>query len=799
MKPVALTVPLNTPTTVDLRSFISISGLTGVAIAVDAVHGVTEVDGTKVTYSPKQDYFGSDAFTYYAFGDDGASPPAVVTVTVTGRPDPAQDANVVGLIGAQSQVARRFSRAQISNIQRRMESLHVDPPGSGAAAPAAGRGTGPSVRPVAGGPSGTPAAARGIGEPMASGGDDVLREAQPNAGGFVRAGGQPADPVPRAAAAGASGLLPASFVNSVVSMAQSGTVNLANSTERGAATAGTANGLGLWIGGNASFGTRNSTENRAGSRFSTDGITVGGDWRSNDRLVFGMGVGYAKDDTRFGDDGTKMKSDGTSVAAYASYQPSRSTFIDALLGYGTLDFDTHRYVSSVDDFANASRNGRQIFGSVAGGYEYRSEGVLLSPYGRLDLSFDKLKQASESGAGTNALTYLDQTQRTVQLSLGLRAESQHATNFGLLRPRLRAEYRHDFEGGGDATITYADQFAGLSYSVAPTGTKSNFLLLGVGGDFIFRSGPRLGIDYQWQSAGGADSGQTIRLLLSQELDGKGWPSAPWTSPALADGVRAEAGFTFDDNVTRGRVDDEILSDKIYSLNLATSRNFPIDNNTRVVVTGLLNGETFHTYTGLAHLSGGLQAEAQYRGSGDFDAVTLAAFARGWLDGYQSWLRDGGRYSVGVSAHRSLTDRIDVYGELSGNWRRARSAVWDLNEVAARLNFDYSLGRNGSLYLTGEFHRGDTVSDGHASLANLSIADVFVLDDAFPGRDLFAYRFEARTWVGMLGYNFPLGPRDSIDFSWRRVQSTPTSQPAYESSGSLRYVDNQYSVVYLLRF
>jgi hypothetical protein len=264
-------------------------------------------------------------------------------------------------------------------------------------------------------------------------------------------------------------------------------------------------------------------------------------------------------------------------------------------------------------------------------------------------------------------------------------------------------------------------------------------------------------------------------------------------------VHVEAGFTFDDNVTRGRVADEILSDKIYSLNLATSRTFSIDNNTRAVVTGLVNGEMFHQYTGLAHLSGGLQAEAQYRGSGDYDAVTLAVFARGWLDNYQSQLRDGGRYSVGVSARRSLTDRIDVFGELSGNWRRAQSAVWDLADYAARLSFDYSLGRSGAFYLTGEFHRGDTVSDGRASLENLSIAEVFVLDDAFPGKGLFAYRFEANTWVGMLGYNFPLGPRDSIDFSWRRIQSTPTAQPPFESPGSLRYIDNQYSVVYLLRF
>ena len=83
--------------------------------------------------------------------------------------------------------------------------------------------------------------------------------------------------------------------------------------------------------------------------------------------------------------------------------------------------------------------------------------------------------------------------------------------------------------------------------------------------------------------------------------------------------------------------------------------------------------------------------------------------------------------------------------------------------------------------------------------NVSLAEVFVLDDAFPGERLFAYRFDARTWVGTLGYNLPLGPRASIDISWRRAQATPTDRPDFDLPGSLRYVDNQYSLSLLKLF
>ena len=166
--------------------------------------------------------------------------------------------------------------------------------------------------------------------------------------------------------------------------------------------------------------------------------------------------------------------------------------------------------------------------------------------------------------------------------------------------------------------------------------------------------------------------------------------------------------------------------------------------------------------------------------------------------YDSHLRDGSHYSAGISARGALTDKIDLFGELAWNQRRAQSEVWDLTDYSALLNLDYSLG-SGTLYVTGQYLRGDVVSDGFATLVNVSLAQVFVLDDAFPGKQLFAYRSDARTWVSTVGYNLPLGNGTSIDISWRRVQSTPTAHLDFPVQGSLRYVDNQYTFVLLKLF
>jgi hypothetical protein len=274
------------------------------------------------------------------------------------------------------------------------------------------------------------------------------------------------------------------------------------------------------------------------------------------------------------------------------------------------------------------------------------------------------------------------------------------------------------------------------------------------------------------------------------------PGSPWS---ILNRVQVDFGYTYDDNVTRGRTPDEILTDQLLALNLSAGGTWRINDNARVAVTGVLNGERFKAYNGLSNLSGGLQTELQYRRSAAFDAVTFGAFARGWLDNYASHLRDGSHFAVGVNAQGAVTDRIGVYGELAWNQRHAQSDVWDLHYYSARVNLDYSLGRSGTVYLNGEYRRGNTVSDGQATLVNVRLAQVFVLDDAFPGKQLFAYRNDARTWVSTLGYNLPLGQQASIDLSWRRAQGTPTDRPDFDVQGSLRYVVNQYSLFLLKAF
>jgi hypothetical protein len=255
-------------------------------------------------------------------------------------------------------------------------------------------------------------------------------------------------------------------------------------------------------------------------------------------------------------------------------------------------------------------------------------------------------------------------------------------------------------------------------------------------------------------------------------------------------IRLEIGYTRDDNVNRGR--EEKVSDDIFSATVSTSAIFPVNERARVLVTGFLNAEKLASIKGLDRISLGLQGELQYRTSGAFFAPTFGVVGRALHDEYDSGMRSGQRYALGVNLRQALTDRINLFTALGASWRSAGNSVFDGKDYAARFNLDYALGRDATLYLGGEYRRGDTVTSAPDSPVYEAIAKADAPDDAYANRGFVAYRYDASTVLWTLGWNLRLGPNDSIDLWWRRAESTPTSS-------SLRYTANQYSIGYLIRF
>ena len=265
------------------------------------------------------------------------------------------------------------------------------------------------------------------------------------------------------------------------------------------------------------------------------------------------------------------------------------------------------------------------------------------------------------------------------------------------------------------------------------------------------------------------------------------------------GLRIEAGFTHDDNVTRGRKGGpDIRLDQSYGVNVTKSWVVPVSARTRLSLSAAVGGEKFVRYEGLSRAGYTLSSSYQFRPSGDYMAPTYSVFARWSADYFDSSLRDGYRAAAGISVRKPLTDRIQFSVTGQYNRRDGRSTVFDGSDWSGRFNVDYTVFNRDTLYFGAEYRRGDVVSVGTPQLPLIDIAKSLVQDDVFTDATRFAYRISANTYIATLGYNWPFGNRHSLDLSWRWIQSTPRETSRYYN-GDIRYNVNQVSLAYLVRF
>jgi hypothetical protein len=382
----------------------------------------------------------------------------------------------------------------------------------------------------------------------------------------------------------------------------------------------------------------------------------------------------------------------------------------------------------------------------------------------------------------------------------MRAQSVHQTNFGVVQPHARFEFQRAFEANAQTSVSYAD-LLGVQYAVAGTSRNSNAVVLGLGSDFLLSDTLKMAFEYQRLRSTGLESYQSINFRLTKAINGKNdleslLEESYSSSIDHPSGLMVAAGFAYDDNVSRASEMLDKLSDTVYSMTVSKAKSFVVSHNTKLTVSGFMDIEKFRTYAGLGHVSGGMQGEYMYRVSGEFGSPTFGIFARYTADEYESILRDGSHSSAGVTLRKALTDRIDLFAAVADNVRRGKSDVFNTRDISGRMNLDYALATGKTIYLTGEYRKGDIVSSGQPSLKILDISTVLVHDDVFAG--FYDYRMKGQTVLLTLGYNVSFGPKDSVDFAWRRVQSTSDKTPVSATS-PLRYIVNQLSISYLMAF
>ncbi|EOL8958900.1 autotransporter domain-containing protein, partial [Cronobacter dublinensis] len=422
----------------------------------DKRQGTAAIDAVgedyQLTFNAAPQASGTVALRYVLLSAAGVTSPATITLTIASRPDPSKDVNVAGTVSAQYQAAQNFARAQIRNFSDRLEQLH-----SSEDVPASLNGVHFALP--------TSRAERGLDTDLWNAA--LQQQAQQDA----------QDRLPPA--------LPF-----------------------GTQTPGQR--LSWWTGGYVDFGRDKDSTMRLSHTLV--GVSTGVDYRFTPGFTAGVGLGFGRDVSDIGDTGTRSNGQSMSTALYASYHPN-GVFVDGLLGYSRLDFDSKRDVSETDAVARGSRGGRQFFGALASGYEFRTPQSLVSPYGRVQVSQTRLEGYTESDAGMYNLAFAPQRFSQVTGSAGLRAERRVPVTWGAVRLQSRVEYSRLMNDTGSARVGYAD-VGNDTWRMSLYEQNRQSLSLGAGLDVQLPNGVTPGIAYQG-TLGLDDRGSRAQTIMAR--------------------------------------------------------------------------------------------------------------------------------------------------------------------------------------------------------------------------------------------------------------------------------------------
>ncbi|TXI11956.1 MAG: autotransporter domain-containing protein, partial [Rhizobium sp.] len=418
----------------------------------------------KLKFTASPEFSGTAVATFTLSNTFGSSPPGTVTFIVTPRKDPSKDPDVIGLINAQTDAAKRFAETQISNFNDHLEQLH---------------------------------------------GDGCLQNQWDLGISDNRSGSKDNTIAPKADSSD-DGLLPRNNKDKPSHPSKALNDNKDRCSPFGEGS------IAVWTGGFVNFGSRNISSIDQGYDYTTVGVSAGVDYRFNKSFTAGVGLGYGSDQSRIGDNGTQSDAKSYSFALYGSYHPTSDTFIDGLAGYGLLNFDSKRFAVDTDRFADGSRDGHQFFGSLTTGYEYTNDGFLISPYGRLSASRSTLDSFTESGADWANLAYGSQSVDTLTGTLGLRVAYKIGTDWGFITPRARLEYGHDFAGDSSVSLGYAD-LPNSKFDLKTLGTGNDYATVSLGADFKIGQDLTIGAEYGTTLGQTGTTPQQVRLSIRERF------------------------------------------------------------------------------------------------------------------------------------------------------------------------------------------------------------------------------------------------------------------------------------------
>ncbi len=253
--------------------------------------------------------------------------------------------------------------------------------------------------------------------------------------------------------------------------------------------------LGVFINGHASSGEFDGEQLQQDADIASSSFTIGGDYRFNENVVAGLGVGFVQDELKFSSTTGGAESDGFNLTAFATWYETDQGYLDVVLDFGSSDYTLERSISISEGsplIATSSPGALATSLSVSGGRNFKPFGFDLGGYFRISYIGATIDAYSESlkvqQPGFAALYRIDdQSVTSTKLVVGLNLSKAISFRSAVLLPLLRLEHVRENDRTKDA----------IEATLISTGTTAQYQgedrvggysNLGLGASAVFQGG-----------------------------------------------------------------------------------------------------------------------------------------------------------------------------------------------------------------------------------------------------------------------------------------------------------------------
>ncbi len=194
--------------------------------------------------------------------------------------------------------------------------------------------------------------------------------------------------------------------------------------------------------------------------YDIEGLTMGVDYRLNDRWIVGGSLGYTRQDTLLPGEGGGLDTTGWSVSAYGTYYQADSWYADGVITWGRNDYELLRRIdytlptpgggsTTISQVAQADAGGDLLSLAATVGRDFNRGAWGLGPYARLlytRVGFDAIEEELLPGLPGSGLGLRIESRDLTSVAsvLGGKLTYTHSAAWGVLIPHLQLEWEHEF-------------------------------------------------------------------------------------------------------------------------------------------------------------------------------------------------------------------------------------------------------------------------------------------------------------------------------------------------------------------